>query len=497
MSSFSYPPTPQILHWLAAGQLANRLHRSLRLWVILNKLYGEEHLATELPLSFTYAQLRDHLFSGYHPKSEYLNVAQIVASCHDLTCICHRTPLQILQKSNYQISLSEWQEVTSQLTGITSEQLQKHLQQPPFATVHRSIRDDLKQLISLKWLQTTAKGQYRTFPNSQLPIPTISSLAQTDFVQLPLTQAGELLHTLESIAFIQPNLEVIINNLWEQVAHDGSDHSTNPTSQQRIFIHLDYILSSEVQDRVDNYQAQLEQLWCKPPGGVVQFQYWIAETESKVKITVYPVCLHYRRRAKYLSAYGIDPQGNLAWHNYRLDRIASEKIQVLAWGDPEIPKPLKEMWRNGNLPTPEHIQTELADAWGFNFYLPRELLIMRFSPKFARWYVDNTFRHLSFRHIPYQQLPSLISKYLPKIEKQEVLNIIKQRDSQDVYYTGWIRTNDINVIMRLRDWRPNGEVISPWSMRERLKKEAEQELSLYLHSDFSDKVDRTVRPSGQ
>ncbi|WP_254625674.1 hypothetical protein [Nostoc sp. TCL240-02] len=36
------PPTSQILQWLAGGQLANRLVRSLRLLVLINKLYSSK-----------------------------------------------------------------------------------------------------------------------------------------------------------------------------------------------------------------------------------------------------------------------------------------------------------------------------------------------------------------------------------------------------------------------------------------------------------------------
>jgi CRISPR-associated protein (TIGR03985 family) len=68
---------------------------------------------------------------------------------------------------------------------------------------------------------------------------------------------------------------------------------------------------------------------------------------------------------------------------------------------------------------------------------------------------------------------------IPDTQKQKVLDILKQKSSSDAYYTAWIRTGDINVLMRLRDWRPNGEVIAPLSIREQLKQEAIQELSHY------------------
>ncbi len=56
---FIYPLSPEILQWLAGGQLGNRFARSLRLWVLLNRLYsGEFPLADELEKSWSYPELR-------------------------------------------------------------------------------------------------------------------------------------------------------------------------------------------------------------------------------------------------------------------------------------------------------------------------------------------------------------------------------------------------------------------------------------------------------
>ncbi|MTJ51701.1 TIGR03985 family CRISPR-associated protein [Anabaena sp. UHCC 0253] len=471
--NFPYPPTPQILHWLAAGQLGNRLHRSIRLWVILNKLYGEENWIQELPKNFTYSQLRDRLFRYNHPKSETISTSQISANCGDNTCICHQNCGNILQTSNCYLSELEWQQEIIQLTGITPEYLAAQIQQSPFATVHRSLRDDLKQLVRLGWLQSPHKGQYQSLPTPELPTPVTPTNSPATFTQLSLPQTWELLHALESISFVQPNLEIISQSLWEQILH------TSPTPEKRIFLHLDYILSPEMQDKVDNYQEQLEQLWRKQTGGVIRFKTLIPATAKKVAVTVYPVCLHYSRRAKYLSAYGIDPHGNTGWHNYRLDRIASAKLQILAWGDPEIPPELQLMWESGTLPTPQQVEQELAAAWGFNFYLKREFLIMRFPPDFARWYVDNTVRHQSFKPVAYAEIRNLVKRNIPESQQIQVLEVLEQKSSDDAYYTAWIRDTDINVLMRLRDWRPKGEVIAPLSVREGLKAEAMQELENY------------------
>ena len=141
---------------------------------------------------------------------------------------------------------------------------------------------------------------------------------------------------------------------------------------------------------------------------------------------------------------------------------------------------MSKLCKEGKLPTVEYVEQELEKAWGFNFYLPQDLLIMRFESKFARWYVDDTVRHPTFKPIKYQNLSKLVQKEITDIQdKQKLLNIIKARSPQDAYYCGWIRNGDINVLMRLRDWRPKGEVIAPISIREKLILEAEQELANY------------------
>ncbi|VXD14479.1 TIGR03985 family CRISPR-associated protein [Planktothrix paucivesiculata] len=313
-----------------------------------------------------------------------------------------------------------------------------------------------------------------------MPIPSITNTL--NFSGLSKTQLWGLLRVLESVAFVQPNLEVVVQSLWEALVEDGVKpiHRKEPEPQQRIFIHFDYILSDENQDQVDSYQEQIELLWRNPIGGVINFKTWIPAHDKKVEVTVYPVCLHYVRRAKYLSAFGFDPEGKLGWHNYRLDRIASKYLRVLSWGDRHIPPELNNLWLTENLPTSDEIQTELDAAWGFNFYLPSQLLIMRFNPTFDRWYVDNTDRHPTFKPISYTDLPKLIRRHIPNLEEQKaVLEIIRQRSPQDCYYQGWIRVGDINVLMRLREWRGNGEVIAPFSIRQRLHQEALDELSNY------------------
>ena len=151
---------------------------------------------------------------------------------------------------------------------------------------------------------------------------------------------------------------------------------------------------------------------------------------------------------------------------------------MLPWGDPAVPPELKALRDTGQLPNPEQVQAQLEDAWGFNFYLPKALLIMRFPPEFARWYVQDTERHPTFGPVDYGELPALLQP-LPIDERQTLQTILAHRPATDAYYTGWIRLGDINVTMRLRDWRPMGEVIAPLVVRRQMMAEAQQELAGY------------------
>lgn len=470
---FNYPPTPEFLHGLAKGRLADRLQRAVRLWVLLHRLYGPDNWAGQLPQPFRYGDLRDRIFAQTHGRSETAKVSELIANC-DRSCYCQRSLAACLLESTPAFSLADWKQGIRSLSDLSENTLETVLETYPFATVHRSIRDDLAHLVELGWLTLAGKGQFRTVEPHHWPgLPVQSPMPLGN---LSVAQTWEVLRSLESISFVQPNLHVIIQSLWEQLTSPQPVAIREP--EQRIFIHLDYILSGEMQEHVDTLQEQIEQLW-RSGGGVIRFDYWLSANEA-VPITVYPVCLHYSRRAKYLSAYGDDPAGVFGWHNYRLDRVVSPRLRVFAWGAPQVPESLRKMRRTGQLPTSEEVNTALDEAWGFNFYLPRRLLIMRFPAEFARWYVDQTDRHATFQSIDYGALPELVKQEMGDANEQaEVLDILARRDPQDAYYRAWVRLGDINIVMRLRDWRPKGEVIAPLELRQRMRIEAAEELGQY------------------
>ncbi|MEM9003529.1 MAG: TIGR03985 family CRISPR-associated protein, partial [Cyanobacteria bacterium P01_F01_bin.86] len=445
-----------------------------------------------LPVPFRYGDLRARLFASSHGTADQATAATLSTHCQGGRCLCQRSLYALLSEAGDDLDWAAWQVGMAQHTGLPDTIWQAAATLTPFAVGHRSIRDDLKALVAQGWLHSVGRGQFCPVPPTDWPTwPDITSGEEANSVELSTPELWELLSTLEPIAFVQPNLEVLVNRLWEQATQSSSSrYGWEREPERRIFIHLDYILPPAMQEQVDTHQTQIEHLWRTHDGGVIQFDNWLARQERMATVTVYPVCLHYSRRAKYLSAYGIDPDGELGWHNYRLDRIRSERLRVLSWGEPAVPKALKKLRDRGELPTPAAVETALEEAWGFNFYLPRAWLLMRFAPTFARWYVDDTERHPTFERVEYAAVRSLITQHVPVAEQSQVWQVVEGRFSarnasrspEDVYYAGWVRLGDINVVMRLRDWRPQGEVIAPWPLRQQMAAEARREVEIYGES---------------
>ncbi|NJO19991.1 MAG: TIGR03985 family CRISPR-associated protein [Spirulinaceae cyanobacterium RM2_2_10] len=442
----------------------------MRLWFWLHWFYGQEPSWSEtLPKTYAYQELRDRLFASTHPKSDTLSAREISRLCTDGGCICHSTLEQLLTEHAPDFSAPKWIEQMQPLTGMTAAELRTHLRKHPFGTVHRSLRDDLKQLVYHGWIVQTSQGKYRCRSVDKLPTPPATASALPVLAQLAPSQLDNLLHAVESVAFVQPELDVVISALWEHAA------SAEPTSElkQRIFVHSDYVLGDALQTKVAGYQKQVEKLWRDADGGVVQFE-TAANDGSKETIVGYPVCFHYARPAKYLSIY-TETSNGLGWANYRLDRLTS--LKVLSWSSSDVPKPLKELHEQGELPQPDVVEAELAAAWGFEVSAPRELLVVRFPAQFASWAVENVACQPTFEQVAYTDLAKLVEAEAS--DGKAVASLIQGKSADDVYYRAWIRSGDPSVILQLRDWRPECEVLAPTALREQMAAEAKQELALY------------------
>lgn len=456
LEQFSYPLTPPVLNWLVNGKISVSFSRAIRLWVILRELYNQE-VETGWDAPLRHLDIRRLLhYSQSHPESD-----ENARSCEDEGCICHWTVESWLNAEQKQMLISY----------LGKDKPEGLLNVKPFETVPKTLRDDVLLLYKAGWLKKAGRSFQRQHPDHWPKFSDDQASVDRELGELTTQDRWHLIKALESISVVDPQLDVASSLLLDQLS--------NRDLEQRIFFHFDYILSEEKQDLVNDLQHQLRDLWCGHEGGVIQFDYWY-KPDKKVESTVHPVCLHYARRAKYLTAYGKDPEGSLEWHNYRLDRISSKRLKVLDWEDPRVPDELIQLYSKGELPNSEDVEQAMEEAWGFNFYLPKQLMILRFSREFADWYVRDTERHPTFESIEYEELEDLIWAEIPdEGQQQQILQILDQRPREDAYFKAWVRVGDINLIMRLRDWRPQGEVIAPICLRERMRREALQELAHY------------------
>jgi len=305
MSGFELPLTVEVLRWLAGGQLAERLERAVRLWVLLHCLYGENHWP-DLPETFGYTHIRDRLLSPRHPKQD---LAQGIPSpCPDVDCICWK-PLRF------------WLKDPNLLAALKAEvpDLETLLAARPFHKTHRTLRKELDYLAARGWLQqiqanSRRRDNFRCRAPGDRPQLPVSSSALT----LSGHQLEQIYHILSDVAFVHPDVQVLLDEIWANQRTPSRWRDQH--SQRRLFVWFEYILSDEQQERVDEYQSQLEALWANPEAGVIGFDYATRQHGIRHVLT-YPVCLFYARRAKYLAAFGQlpTPEGSLGWHNFRLD----------------------------------------------------------------------------------------------------------------------------------------------------------------------------------
>ncbi|WP_448564833.1 TIGR03985 family CRISPR-associated protein [Trichothermofontia sp.] len=446
---FTDRPSLELLQWLARGSLKQNLLRAIRLWVLLQSLYGPRETCLDLPNSFTYADWRSAFFSDSHPKGEE------IPGEHDPTCSCAKTTGQWLSEAltdllpNY---LEQWQQALQQYTKLTPSELDNLLSDRLFARTRRSLQADFQALVELQWLDR--RHHHYVKVNSFPPYPTHNAPSHVD-----------ARFESNSLSFLNPDLASLAHTLSQEIG-----------GYQRFFLHVDYIVSQEVVDRVEDWQAQLQEIWAQQPIPPLAITYYSARLDSQDRYYIYPVCIYYAQRAAYLCAFGETPITTGQWYNYRLDRI--QALQPLSWQDTQLPECLRQIYPR-QLPTPDYIDTQLANAWGFDFYLAERTLLLRFERNFHDRYIRDTFRHETFTQISYQAAKRLIQQNCCPAEQQQLLAILKARSETDAYYRAIYRDGDTNIRQRLRAWRPHGEILLPWHLRQAMRQEARAEYQLY------------------
>lgn len=458
-------PTVPLLQWLTRGSLKQNLLQGIRLWVWLHLLYGEAGQSLELPNPFTYAEWRDCFFSATHPVDEKK------PNHSDLACPCHKSAVAWLFAPNLSFTSADWRlychdnsaQIQTQIEAFTQalkvhdqcpDNLDTLLEAPLFSMTRRTLYGDLRILTSISWLSQTGQRFCRV----------------RDWPEVPIPDAPQACSSTNAISVLtQPDLAAIGENLSREIG-----------GNQRFFVHVDYVIPQQKLDRVDDWQALLADLWQRSPIPPVSLRYLGAAYADPVDVMVFPVCIYYFRRGPYLCAFGQVPHAqstHLDWRNYRLDRIL--QIEPRSWPDPTVPGELRQHYNDKSLPHPDEIAIRMEEAWGFDYYQPARLLLLRFDQEWNDRYIRDTIRHTTFQRVSLSQAKTLIRRHLQD-RAQTLLSVLAERSPDDAYYTAMYRENDPNVHQRLRAWRPRVEILLPETLRQRFVDEIKQEAAIYV-----------------
>ena len=497
---FNYPPSVEVLKLLTPGSLKQNLAKAVRLWVILRSIYGDDvdKVKLELEEEFTFIQWRD-LFFLDATKQHLRDKAPIL---HDEECRC-ATRLNVwlfasnlIDKSNWRWSFQKYYSIKDDelenllLTGMTnnspknskednnsvdtnsrqkSHRFSKHLSDGRlFAVTSRNLKDhDFQSLVNLGWLKKWS-NQGKENQDKYLKVDKFPEifLARLEAIITPLEQ-----FTNEELSAFNNSLSQPINGV------------------QRFLIHAEYIVHPKLYNRVELLQNKLKSIWMQDKIPLVKLTYQSAQLfQDTVDCIVYPVCIYYYQRAPYLFAYGqITKQdknnawSKIDWYDYRLDRILKLDELQKDIDDVNIPKHFIDKCQGKYPPTPDDIKQKMSAAWGFDIYKPQELLVLKFNQYFYGNNIQGTERDEMFTKISSEQVKKLVTYSTPaaSAEQKYLLSRIQSRSVNGIYCKVDYRANDNNIVMRLRAWGPNVEVILPWHFRQRMTEDVEATYKLY------------------
>lgn len=467
---FTNPPHPKLLQQLANGSLdqSHNLTRAMRLWALLCWLYSDKG-HTALANSFTYTDWRQAFFTETHKDEKQADIL----NHQDPDCACIKTTGQWLLE--LEVPIDEWRNSLQKQIPLSNSDLENLLEERLFAQVRKSLQSDLDLLVKRNCLQRVNNVTGRSKYYRRVEILPISSKSENLGYETTLNfkKQAYLTTTLGMFSFLDPSLPL----LAQEISEDEVDEDIH-----RVFLYVDYVVpeSSPIQDAVDEIQSELQSLWDSGEIPPLLLTYHSAHQNQIKECVVYPVCIYFMERAKYLCAYGSTPKGDINWYKYRLDRIISKRLETLDWHNPRVPQLLREKYEDNDLPTPKIVNAKLKEAWGCDFYKDKARMVLRFEQDFHQFYIDGISIHDTFTRISSEQTVKLIQQYTLNPERREaILEILQSRPSTDAYYQVDYRVTDYYVLRWLRALGSNVEVLLPWNLRQEMALEIQNTWNLY------------------
>ncbi len=453
MPTFLPPPTVDRLKRLVPSSLKQSLPKSVRLWVILQSLYGDATDRT-VPDKFTYKDWEQSFFSHSHSFGR-----DEVPPHHDPQCTCAKSLQYWLFETDTGIDRADWCKAFCEIVDVTRSELERLLDRHDrlFAVTGRSLENNFETLVKAGCLRFQPKSDDKFHKTRYEKVETFPAILAETTTENSLATAAE---------FIQTDLSEFVDALAQPIQ-----------GVQRFFLHTEYVVPNRLSDQVSDYQVQLKACWNQPETPPIQLKYCSArEFQEEFDWLVYPVCVFYYQRAPYLFAYGHQLAApELQWYDFRLDHITT--LKVLDWQHPDLHPNL--LVRRSAPPMPDEIHQEMSDSWGFEFYRPSELMVLRFDRYFYANYIEPTERATMFTTMTHTEVSKQLSRIEETAQRQALQAVLENRSAADTYCRINFRSGDRNILMRLRAWSPNVEVILPYTLRQQIAQEAHQMGEMY------------------
>ncbi|MGK7939085.1 MAG: TIGR03985 family CRISPR-associated protein [Crocosphaera sp.] len=472
---FHYPPTLSILRKLVepASLIDNLLtvSKAIRFYFILKQLYAKNPSFDSQ--EFTFNQLRDFIFNGYE---EYHDKRDLSPNHIAVNCLCNQSPSQLLFGQEIDDNEGKkWQHNFLNFYACLKpiQYLEVYLsnleQEKPFHVTGKKISQDLDELVKRGWLRRVPHSCPKIYQkHHQIPLLKEEEQLSGPIKSLPISNDYE-----DPYLFV-PDDFASFTHLFSQPIN----------GVQRFYLHADYQTPSFLRSKINKLQKQLKKIWAMNPVPPLEISYTSASLNNEKKsCLIYPTCLYYYQRWFYLCAFGQTPRNDINWYNYRLDRI--EQIETLSWDDSRISNEMYHKCYSQSQkedddfdPLILDIQSQLEEAYGLDFYQQSKQMLLRFPPNFHNSYIENTLRHHSFKKVSHQQALNYLKKSASYPNQPQLIQRI-ENCQQDSFYCLSYRDGDNYVIMRLRAWSPNVEVLLPKDLRQRVAEDLIQSLQYY------------------
>lgn len=460
MPEFNYLPSISVLQALVGVSLADSLanvNKAVRLW------YSLQELANEFDaVEFTDGEWRKYLYKS--PNNNRDKTPAEVDGCN-----CTKTIKDILFDFQTDLKWQEWKKsfiqvyLDANINHRTQKNLEKFLaileSDRPLYVTGKTLLNDLNKLVSRGYLEVL-DGRFKLV--DEFPVLPISMITSAE--KLGINKSDEA----EAYVDLPVDFRSFTDLFWQQ-----------PNDIQRFYLHADHHILDEAERRIVEYRRKLREIWQKGSGVPCRLTYKSSSQKQPYTAVIYPVCIYYYQRSFYLCAFGcVQDKTESSWYNYRLDHIRS--LECLDWEDNAISLSLIEKCRDvGDDNLIDDIELGVAEAYGFDIERPKRLMLLRFDRDFHDQYIENTWRHNTFKLVDQEKIDELLNKSgLDKSNRALIETRIKSHP-HDAYYTMNYRVGDNSVIMRLRAWCPNVEVLYPPDLRQRMRDDMQKTWELY------------------